>query len=100
MSAAGVPPADRHGAHGVPERGASGPGTRRARRRRSRPDVRGRCGAPVGFCPARLVRRPIQDRLWGRSGRDAARWPTAIALTELTADDEARIGALATKAAS
>jgi uncharacterized protein YdhG (YjbR/CyaY superfamily) len=27
-------------------------------------------------------------------------WPTAFALTELTADDEARIGALVTKAAS
>jgi hypothetical protein len=28
---------------------------------------------------------------------EGAMWPTAIALTELTADDEARIGALATK---
>ena len=31
---------------------------------------------------------------------DGAMWPTAFALTELTADDEARIGALVQKAAS
>jgi len=31
---------------------------------------------------------------------DGAMWPTAFALTELTADDEARIGALVKKAAS
>jgi len=31
---------------------------------------------------------------------DGAMWPTAFALTELTADDEARIGALVEKAAS
>lgn len=31
---------------------------------------------------------------------DGAMWPTAFALTELTADDEARIGALVTKAVS
>src|SRR5687767_6243939 len=31
---------------------------------------------------------------------DGAMWPTAFALTELTADDEARIGALVKKAVS
>ena len=31
---------------------------------------------------------------------DGAMWPIAFALTELTADDEARIGALVKKAAS
>ena len=31
---------------------------------------------------------------------DGAMWPTAFALTELTADDEARLGALVKKAAS
>jgi uncharacterized protein YdhG (YjbR/CyaY superfamily) len=31
---------------------------------------------------------------------DGTMWPTAFALTELTADDEARIGALVTKAVS